>query len=226
MAVIEQMERETLSEACKAVPLFPLPGVVLFPNTIMPLHVFEERYRDLVKDCLEGNGILGIPLLAPGWETDYDGKPPVHKIAGVGQIIQSRKLPDGRFNIAVLGVGRMHINGEHDTNHLYRIAQGTLLDDIYPEGGRSALNMTLEQLRMMPAQLLIQHPRLQPELSKLVEMREPTPLIIDALAHLVFQEPEERQSFLEEDHLAQRAELVMEGLAGIIARSTDNIPEA
>ncbi|MEL6344218.1 MAG: LON peptidase substrate-binding domain-containing protein [Myxococcota bacterium] len=220
------MDRLALKEACEAVPLFPLPGVVLFPNTVMPLHVFEQRYRDLVKDCLEGNGVLGVPLLAPGWEDGYDGQPPVHPIAGVGQIIESRKLPDGRYNIAVLGVGRIRIVSEYPTDQLYRIARADLLEENLPAGGVDALRAPLEQLRLLLAQLLMLHPRLQADLGKLVEVRDPSFQMVDALAHLVFQEPEQRQRYIEEDDLLARTEQVSEGLAGIIARSTSNIPEA
>lgn len=224
--MLEQLDRQTLAKACEAVPLFPLPGVVLFPNTVMPLHVFEDRYRRLVRDCLAGNGVLGVPLLAPGWENNYDGQPPIHPISGLGRIIESRKLADGRYNIAVLGVGRMRILSEHATDEPYRIARAELLEEVLPASGISGLRGSLDQMRLLLAQLLMLYPRLQPDLGKLVEEREPSPQLIDALAHLVFQEPEERQQYLEEDRLLTRADKVAEGLASVIARASSDIPEA
>lgn len=57
----------------ESVPMFPLPDVVFFPKTYLPLHVFEERYREMVQDCLDGPGRIAVPLLRPGWERDYQG---------------------------------------------------------------------------------------------------------------------------------------------------------
>ncbi len=68
------------------VPIFPLPNVVLFPNTLMPLHIFEERYRTLTREVLAGDGQLAIALLREGWETNYDGNPAVHDVACLGKI--------------------------------------------------------------------------------------------------------------------------------------------
>ncbi len=56
-----------------AIPIFPLPNVVLFPNVFLPLHIFEPRYREMVADALAGDRIIGMVLLRPGWEADYDG---------------------------------------------------------------------------------------------------------------------------------------------------------
>jgi len=223
MPEADKMDREALAAACQAVPLFPLPTSVLLPNTIMPLHVFEERYRHLVGDALETeHKLIGVPLLAEGWERDYAHQPPVHQIAGVGRIVHHEQLSDGRFNIALLGVGRIHIDRELETGFLYRTAQATLLDD---RGTASGLAMHLQQLRMLLAQLIMLHPRLQPELGRFIE--PPTsPVLVDALAHLVFPDPEQRQRYIEEDRIAVRADMVLEGLAGVIARSSRDVPEA
>lgn len=91
------------------VPLFPLPNVVLFPHGLLPLHVFEPRYREMTRAALEGERLIAMALLKPGWEADYQGRPPIHEIVGLGRILQDAKLPDGRYNLLLAGVARARV---------------------------------------------------------------------------------------------------------------------
>ena len=103
-------------------PLFPLPNVVFYPHTRMPLHVFEPRYRQLITDVLAGDKRFGIVLLRSGWEADYFGRPALHPYGTIGTIEQALPLEDGRYNILVRGDVRFQIVGE--ANHEpYRIAR-------------------------------------------------------------------------------------------------------
>ena len=78
------------------VPVFPLPNVVLFPNVFLPLHIFEPRYRQMVEDALNGDRIIGMVLLRPGWEGDYEGRPPVYPVGCAGVVTHAERLADGR----------------------------------------------------------------------------------------------------------------------------------
>ena len=101
------------------VPLFPLPGVFLFPHQVLPLHIFEERYRDMVKDLLDGPGrfVIASPQIG---EREAPGRPPaVVPVGGLGEILRHEKLPDGRYMIWVLGLSRVHVQ-EVPSPHLYR----------------------------------------------------------------------------------------------------------
>src|SRR3989442_8566328 len=102
-------------------PLFPLPNVVLFPNVSLPLHIFEPRYREMVADALAGDRMIGMVLLRPGWEHEYDAKPPVYPIGCSGVITHVDRLPDGRYNIVLRGVERFRIV-EEDDRRSYRRA--------------------------------------------------------------------------------------------------------
>ena len=90
-------------------PLFPLPTVVLFPNVFLPLHIFEPRYREMVADALAGDRMIGMVLLRPGWEHDYEGRPAVYPIGCSGVITHVERLPDGRYNIVLRGIERFRI---------------------------------------------------------------------------------------------------------------------
>ncbi len=91
------------------IPLFPLPNVVLFPKTPMPLYIFEERYRIMVREALAGNGELVIALLRGGASSGHAGISAVHDIACLGKIETYEELEDGKYNIVVIGVHRVRI---------------------------------------------------------------------------------------------------------------------
>lgn len=95
----------------RTLPLFPLPGVVLLPETMLPLHIFEPRYRRMVEDALASDRTIGMAMLKPGFVSD-DGGSPVHAIGGAGEIMESEKLEDGRYNILVQGRFRYRILDE------------------------------------------------------------------------------------------------------------------
>ena len=94
------------------IPLFPLPNLVFFPRTRLPLHVFEPRYRKMVADAVASDQRFGIVLLRPGWERDYFGAPPIYACGTLGQIEQAVPLEDGRYNILVRGEVRFRVVGE------------------------------------------------------------------------------------------------------------------
>ena len=103
------------------IPIFPLQDIMLFPRATRPLHVFEQRYRDMVSDALEGDRLIGMVLLEPGHEDEYEGRPPVFPIGCVGVIAESEELPDGRYNIVLGGLTKFRITGE-DESRPYRLA--------------------------------------------------------------------------------------------------------
>jgi uncharacterized protein len=98
-----------VTESSGVTPLFPLPDVVFFPKTLLPLHVYEPRYRELVADALEQGGDICTALLKPGWEADYYGTPEVYPVGCAGKIVQHEKLSDGRYNIILDGITKVRI---------------------------------------------------------------------------------------------------------------------
>src|SRR5437764_1307810 len=102
-------------------PLFPLPNVVLFPNVFLPLHIFEPRYREMVADAVATDRLIGMTLLRPGWDREYEGHPPVYPIGCSGVITHVEALADGRYNIVLRGLERFRIL-EEDQGRRYRRA--------------------------------------------------------------------------------------------------------
>jgi Lon protease-like protein len=121
-----------------SMPVFPLPSAVLFPGALLPLHVFEPRYRELTRDALAGRKLIAIARLQPGFETDYDGRPPVFDVCGVGSIIDSVEHADGRFDITLRGLARTRILHELPPDRSYREMQLEELFDIPAEPSLTA----------------------------------------------------------------------------------------
>jgi Lon protease-like protein len=104
------------------VPIFPLPNVVLFPRAVLPLHIFEERYKAMTAQALVGDRLVAMALLQPGWEKDYHGKPAIEPVVCVGKILSHERLPDGCYNFLLLGIARAQVVRE-TRQRPFRIAQ-------------------------------------------------------------------------------------------------------
>jgi len=102
------------------VPLFPLPGAILFPRSQLPLHIFEPRYRDMVRDAVDGPG--RIAMIQPH-RLDDDNRAPLYGVGCVGEIVGVEELEDGRFNIVLLGSNRFRMVRETDADAAYRCAE-------------------------------------------------------------------------------------------------------
>jgi len=113
----------------RTIPLFPLPSVVLLPETLLPLHVFEPRYRAMVEDALDSDRTIGLAMLKDGRTSD-EGSSPVHSVGGAGEILDSERLDDGRFNILVRGQFRYRILEEELTASAYRVARVEQLESL------------------------------------------------------------------------------------------------
>jgi Lon protease-like protein len=110
--------------------LFPLPSLVLFPQVMQPLHIFEPRYRQMTEDALAGDRLIALVLPHPGWESNYDDKPALHDVACLGRIMAEQRLDDGRFNILLRGLARIRIRKEIPSKKLYRLARCEILNDL------------------------------------------------------------------------------------------------
>lgn len=115
-------------------PIFPLEAVVLLPGAIVPLHIFEPRYRQMVADALEGDRVIGMAMPLQGHPTDLEHAPPVHPVVGLGQIVRHESLEDGRWNILLRGVARMRIEEELASDLPYRVVRAAILQDAAVEG--------------------------------------------------------------------------------------------
>jgi Lon protease-like protein len=202
---------QLLEAACGALPLFPLPGMVFLPYTLLPLHVFEPRYRALVRDAVAGDGIIAVPqLLAP--ESAGGPPPAVAPVVGVGRIVQHQAMPDGRSNIVLAGIGRARIQRELAADTPYRVAQAVALT---APAADSAL--ARPRLQAALAGLAQREPAVAKPVQSLLERDVETPGLCAAVAHMLLRDPAHRQAFLELEAESAQVEHLLVALAGVSA---------
>lgn len=182
-------------DALAALPIFPLPNCVLLPGGLLPLQVFEPRYRELTRDCLAGHHFMGVARLRPGYETAYYGRPPVYERIGVGRIICSEELPDGRFALLLRGVARVEIARELPAERAYRQVEARMLCDG---------NVDCEEAFDHKRRLIVLCDRLAeviekggPQLRDLVRAFEDPGACADAIAAALVTDADARQELLE-----------------------------
>jgi uncharacterized protein len=186
------------------IPLFPLPNVVLFPNVCLPLHIFEPRYREMVSDALDGDRIIGMVLLRPGWEGDYEGRPAIYPVGCAGLISHAERLSDGRYNIVLRGLEKFRVTRE-DPERSYRVAE---VDAILEQTSDGDLDKIRVERRRLEAILVPQpegrgvDPKMPPSM--------PDEDLVNALAQYLELEVVEKQALLERDGLLARCRSLIE----------------
>ena len=182
------------------IPLFPLPNVVFFPKTYLPLHVFEPRYRQMVADAATGGQCIGMALLKEGWEELYDGNPPIFSVGCVGRLASVQRLPDGRSNILLQGLERYEVREEFYEKS-YREARVTLKR----RDRQFAMDPSLRQYLMG---VLDEYLRTEEEASPLHSLVRPDvsdEIFVNSLSTYLDCTPLEKQFLLEAEDLAQQA---------------------
>jgi Lon protease-like protein len=202
--------------ALRRLPMFPLPGVVLFPHALLPLHIFEERYRAMTRDALSGARVLAVGLIAPG-ERETTEKPAVRRIAGVGEIMMAHELPDGRFNLVLRGRARVRIDEELAMLRPYREVAATVLPDL-PVSDAVELRDAEQSLRALVGHLADAIPEGGEILRQVVAAQETPAELADVLAEQLVSDPTLRQRLLETREIARRIERVSAEVVALTAR--------
>jgi Lon protease-like protein len=199
------------------VRLFPLPNLVLFPHVLQPLHVFEQRYRDLLSEAIAEDGLIAMAMLAPGWEKDYEGRPPLYPVACLGQVASYHRLKEGSYNVLLLGVQRVRLLDELAPRKSFREARVELCEDRYPSDDslRPALQQKLHKaiLRTLPM-----IPQAREQLDQLLASDMPLGVLADLISYLLDIEFQEKTVLLEELDVFRRVDLLLEHLVRTVKR--------
>ena len=186
------------------IPLFPLPEVVLFPGVPRPLLIYEPRYRDMVADALKGNKIIGMVLLRPGYEKDYEGRPPIYGIGCAGVIEDYEQLPDGRYGILLRGLTTFRVVSE-DQRKPYRLARVEAVPELLTDEERGPLSTVRERLaRLLDTVLPLGVEPPDPGLDD-VEF-------VNLIAQALSMPEDARQDLLERNSLLSRARALVDRL--------------
>ncbi len=194
-------------------PIFPLPNVVFFPHTVLPLHIFEPRYKQMVADALEGNRQIGMALLRPGWASSQDESPEVFNTGGLGLITQYEHLEEGRYNILLSGRHRYRIM-EFRQESPYRVARVRLLDEVLP----SSQEMNESSTELVRVFRELTEANTQPGLEMDVIEKLDFPTLINSLCSSLNLAVYDQQQLLEMNRLKVRATTLLGLLRRQISR--------
>jgi len=197
-----------------ALPIFPLPNVVLFPGALLPLHVFEPRYRDLTKEVLAGNRLIGIARLKPGFEEQYEARPPVFEVCGLGSVIESVAHGDGRYDITLRGLAVVRIIKELPPERPFRRVQAEEVPECPSDPAvTSAWQRKLISLWFQLGPHLPENVR---DLRTLTRGAEGAGAYADRLAGALVGYADESQRLLEEPDPAERLRRLTERLQALL----------
>lgn len=184
------------------IPIFPLPNVVLFPETYLPLHIFEPRYCEMVADAAADGQCIGMALLREGWERRYYGNPPIHEVGSVGHLVDMQTLQDGRSNIVLHGLCRYRVTQEV-FDKAYRQARVSLDDD--DEGDEEErLDPWLRDKLFHVLDTAVCNRDEARSVQKLSTMNPPDVVLVNNLSMCLGLTPADKQFLLEADRLPQR----------------------
>lgn len=200
-------EIKNLDNFSGIVPVFPLSTVVFFPNTLLPLHIFEERYRDMLSDSQNSENLIAMALLKPGWDDNYYGSPEVFDVAGMGRIVSSEIFSDGRSNIVLYGLKRIRIL-EFTQDKPYRKARIELLDN---KSCNEEVNYK-EKLKNIVSDWndILGEKYKEHQLN--INLELPLANLTDVMASVIFTNIFDKQSFLEETDVELRASKLIESI--------------
>jgi len=180
------------------VPVFPLPGVFLFPHTLLPLHIYETRYRQMVEDLLDKRGWLVISAIKAGHEADALEQPPFYNVGGLGEIVGHNHLEDGRFLVTLQGLRRVRVR-EVESDKPYRMVEFEELQESQPTGeGAVAMTVALREA-------------IRERSDEDLEIPEDAPMapLADLLLHFLKLPAEEMQTAFAEPDAGRRAHIAL-----------------
>jgi len=193
-------DREPAFPIPDRIPVVALPNVVLLPNTYLPLHIFEPRYREMITDTVAHGQCIGMSLLKEGWEDEYYNNPPIFEIGCVGRLASVQNLPDGRFNILLQGLRRYEVREQcyeksyrQATIVLKPVESDTLLD---PPVRAELLRLFRDYLRTCED---------GHQWQELFRLEIPDAILVNNFCASLDCTPLEKQFLLEADSLRQRA---------------------
>jgi Lon protease-like protein len=193
------------------VRLFPLPGLVLFPDGVAPLKVFEPRYLAMVKEAAEDDLLIAMALLRPGYELDYEGSPPIHPVVCLGRILRTKEQDDGKMDLLLYGIARARVRAELPSSPFRRARVDLIEDRAPPESAVRIAERMQKALSMIPGR--------QPMLWSLRKMAEQLRGLdsspgryADAVANASDLSPDTLYELLAEPDVLRRFEILIQSL--------------
>ncbi len=198
--------------------LFPLPNLVMFPHVVQPLHIFESRYIEMLEDALAGDHLIATALLMPGWEGEYDGRPPVDPIVCLGRVMSHSPTKEGRYNILLGGIARAQLTNELPAQRSFRQAEIEILSDLEPDKDDPELGALHAELVQRFRRFIPENTRVQKQLDDILTRQSQLGTLTDLISYSLPLKLAFRQALLAEVDVIQRTRLLLDQLR----RETDS----
>ncbi len=211
MADFEELCRSA-PEGPRTVRLFPLPNLVLFPHVVQPLHIFEARYREMLRHALAGDQLIAMAVLSPGWEKDYEGRPPIGPMACLGKVVMHHRLEGGEYNVLLAGVKRVRLVRELPPAKPYREAEVMVCDDCYPAEHLADVPLVKKQIQQAFLEIVPTLPQAQDQVDQLFGSDVSLGTLTDIVSYLLDIDLREKEALLAELDVYRRAQRVLEHL--------------
>lgn len=196
--------------------IFPLDDVVFFPGTLFPLHVFEPRYRQMTRDAVEQERPIAMATIDPSGALDGYGRPRVRPYAGVGHIVESEELPDGRFLVVLGGELRVRIVDEYAPERPYRLVRAVPVPD--EPGDEHSMRQSFDALRGLVMSMRASNARLASVISEEMEKHPDPAVFTNRLASMIGGDTDQQYRMLETIRISDRVRIIMEKVSDILAR--------
>lgn len=192
------------------VRLFPLPNLVMFPHVIQPLHIFEPRYCAMMEDALAHDQLITMAYLDTGWEKNYHGAAPISSSVCIGKIVSHTLLPEGKFNLLLLGVRRARIIRELPGPLPFRQAKVSVLDDVYAVPSSKSRDAIRCRLIDTFQEFIPQASVVREQIEQLLQQDIPLGVLTDMVAHTMSLELSFKLRLLAEPHVDRRATMLVD----------------
>lgn len=192
--------------------LFPLPNLVVFPHVVQPLHIFESRYVEMLEDAVAGDHLIAMGLLLPGWEGEYEGRPPVDPYVCLGRVLSHSPTKDDRYNILLGGIARAKVIQELPAKRSFREIEVEILHDVEP-------NTTTQQVNELQEELVAAFRRFVPndssankQFGEILNQQSHLGTLTDLVSYSLPLDLAFRQTLLAELDVIQRTRLLLDQL--------------
>ncbi|MCR9296298.1 MAG: LON peptidase substrate-binding domain-containing protein [bacterium] len=191
------------------VRLFPLPNLVLFPHVVQPLHIFEPRYCEMLRDALTDDHLIAMALLQKGWEESYLQRPSIASTLCIGKILSHTPTEDGRHNILLVGMKRATLIEEIEDTKPFRTARVEVLDDYYPQESAEARSDLQQRLQDLFSKFVPGGPAAQASFQQLVGQQLPLGVLTDTVTYALNLPVTIKQQLLAERNVDIRCRILL-----------------
>lgn len=201
--------------------LFPLPNLVLFPHVMQPLHIFEPRYRELLEEALTTDQLVTMAMLAPGWEKDYEGRPPLFPMACLGRVAVHHRVADGAYNVLVVGLKRVRLLRGCRRRRAFARPRPRFVTTAIHRKKRPRPLLSNASSAAAFLEILPHLPQAQDQLDQLLGSEVSLGTLTDIISYMLDIELVQKETLLAEANVHRRTRLLLQHLAAI---STDDSP--